>query len=73
MNILGSLLGAQPDFFIIGAMKSGTTSMYRYLNFHSRIKCSGIKEPCYYSYNYFRGKSWYLSNFPRPRLFGAGV
>lgn len=46
-------------------MKSGTTSLYQYLNFHSRAKSTTIKEPCYYSYNFHKGKRWYLSQFPQ--------
>lgn len=68
MKILDSLFRAQPDFFIIGAMKSGTTSLFQYLNFHSRAESSLIKEPCYYSYNYGNGKAWYLSQFPKKSL-----
>lgn len=70
MKLLAALLRARPDFFIIGAMKSGTTSLYQYLNFHSRVESSLIKEPCYYSYNYNRGKDWYLAQFPEKKLFG---
>lgn len=68
MKIFDSFFRAQPDFFIIGAMKSGTTSLFQYLNFHSRIESSLIKEPCYYSYNYGNGKAWYLSQFPKKSL-----
>lgn len=64
MKLLAPILKAQPDFFIIGAMKSGTTSLYQYLNFHSRVESSLVKEPCYYSYNFGKGKSWYLNQFP---------
>lgn len=37
------------NFFIIGAAKSGTTSLYKYLNQHSEIYFSPIKEPNYFS------------------------
>jgi hypothetical protein len=39
----------QPDFFIVGAPKAGTTSLYYYLDQHPQIYMSPIKEPCYFS------------------------
>lgn len=38
-----------PSFFIIGAMRSGTTSFYRYLAEHPKIFMCKYKEPAYYS------------------------
>jgi len=37
------------DFFIVGAPKSGTTSLYNYLNQHYSISMSSIKEPNFFS------------------------
>src|SRR5579872_1954454 len=37
-----------PNFFLVGAMKSGTTSLYRYLNAHPQVYMSPIKEPNYF-------------------------
>ena len=37
------------DFFIVGAPKSGTTSLYNYLSQHHSISMSNIKEPNYFS------------------------
>ena len=37
-----------PNLFIVGAMKSGTTSLYEYLNVIPRIYMSPIKEPKYF-------------------------
>jgi hypothetical protein len=37
------------NFFIIGAAKSGTTSLYKYLDQHPDIYFSPIKEPNYFS------------------------
>lgn len=39
-----------PDFLIIGASKSGTTSLYRYLDSHPEIYMSSIKEPRYFAF-----------------------
>jgi len=38
-----------PDFFIIGAPKSGTTSLYEYLRGHPDVFMSPMKEPFYFS------------------------
>ena len=37
------------DFFIVGAPKSGTTSLYNYLSQHHSISMSSIKEPNFFS------------------------
>jgi hypothetical protein len=38
-----------PNFFVIGAMKAGTTSLYRYLRQHPAIFMSPVKEPAFFS------------------------
>ncbi len=38
-----------PNFLIVGAPKSGTTSMYAYLKAHPEVYMSPVKEPCYFS------------------------
>ena len=37
------------DFFIVGAPKAGTTSLYHYLNEHPQVEMSLQKEPNYFS------------------------
>lgn len=37
------------DFFIVGAPKAGTTSLYHYLNEHPEVEMSSQKEPDYFS------------------------
>ena len=37
------------DFFIVGAPKAGTTSLYHYLNEHPQVEMSLQKEPDYFS------------------------
>ncbi len=39
-----------PNFFIIGAAKSGTTSLYYYLKNHPQIYMSPVKEPEFFSF-----------------------
>jgi hypothetical protein len=38
-----------PNFFIVGAAKAGTTSLYRYLRQHPQVYMSPVKEPNYFS------------------------
>jgi hypothetical protein len=38
-----------PNFLIIGAMKSGTTSLYYYLKQHPQIYMSSVKEPNFFA------------------------
>jgi hypothetical protein len=55
-----------PNLFIIGAMKSGSTSLHRYLNRHPEIFLSDPKEPGYFvpEMNYYpKDESWYLGLF----------
>ena len=40
---------SQPNFFIVGAGKTGTTSLHGYLNQHPQIYMSPVKEPCYFA------------------------
>ncbi|MBZ8178758.1 sulfotransferase family protein [Oscillatoria salina] len=54
-----------PDFIIIGAMKSGTTSLYYYLNSHPEISMSRDKELNFFiaERNWQKGLNWYQSQF----------
>jgi len=47
------------DFFIVGAPKAGTTSLYSYLNQHPEIEMSNIKEPDYFSNEFIEEQSLY--------------
>jgi len=38
-----------PNFLIIGAARSGTTSLYYYLKQHPEISFAKLKEPKYFS------------------------
>ena len=53
-----------PDFFIIGAQKSGTSSLYEYLTQHPLVRPAWVKEIGYFHRNYERGERWYRANFP---------
>jgi hypothetical protein len=51
----------KPNFFVIGAAKSGTMSLYKLLNGSPEVAMSKIKEPCYFSSdkNFQRPWKWY--------------
>lgn len=54
-----------PNFLIIGAMKSGTTSLYNYLRQHPRVFMPDYKEPEFFvaEKTWGRGTKWYASLF----------
>ncbi|MCC5897964.1 MAG: sulfotransferase [Phormidium sp. BM_Day4_Bin.17] len=51
------------DFTVIGAQKTGTSSLYYYLEEHPDIALSIKKELHFWSLHYQKGKDWYLSHF----------
>jgi len=61
-----------PDFIVIGAAKSGTTSLYGALSDHPLVvPCvtgeghfDMTKEVHFFDYNFYRGEDWYRSHFP---------
>ncbi len=55
-----------PSFIVIGAMKCGTGSLYRYLAQHPQILHSRPKEAHFFDNSYTRGASWYRGHFPTP-------
>ena len=58
-----SLKPPQVHFTIIGAQKSGTSSLYYYLEEHPDISVSIKKELHFWSLHYEKGQDWYLSHF----------
>ena len=53
-----------PDFIIIGAMKSGTTSLYYNICQHPSIRPAAYDEIGFFDVNYDLGLGWYRSLFP---------
>lgn len=53
-----------PDFLIIGAQRSGTSSVYRYLGAHPDLIASVRKETQYFTKRYNEGPEWYRAHFP---------
>ncbi len=55
----------QPDYLIIGAQKSGTTSLYAYLNQHPQVVPAEKKEVHFFDLNFSNGVEWYRQQFAR--------
>lgn len=55
--------GTLPTFLIIGAPKSGTTSLAAYLDAHPQAYMSETKEIHFFDRNYAQGLDWYRSHF----------
>lgn len=56
-----------PELLIIGAQKSGTSSLYSYLADHPSTAPAFQKEVHYFDANFHRGVRWYRSFFPTKR------
>jgi hypothetical protein len=57
-------LRTAPHFLIIGAQRSGTTSLYRYLAEHPAVAAPVRKEIQYFTLHHERGDGWYRAHFP---------
>jgi hypothetical protein len=55
---------ALPDFLIIGAMRCGTSSLYKWLGYHPLVAPSLRKEVQYLSIEHGKGERWYRAHFP---------
>lgn len=58
-------LNKLPNFFILGAAKAGTTSLFNILESHPQIYGSSVKETGFFNNDerYCRGMSWYQETF----------
>ena len=63
-NILGPT-HILPDYIIIGAAKSGTTSLYEYMIKNPRIEPAITKQIHYFDKYFSRGSNWYKTTFPK--------
>lgn len=54
-----------PNLFLLGAAKSGTTSLHAYLNQHPNITFTSRKEPHFFDNesDYRRGTDWYINQY----------
>ncbi|UCC92585.1 MAG: sulfotransferase domain-containing protein [Thermoplasmata archaeon] len=64
-RLASSGLRSLPAFVIIGGMKCGTTSIYKYLVQHPSVEKGFMEEVHYFDLNYHRGLSWYRAHFPK--------
>lgn len=55
----------RPDALLIGAPKSGTTSLMKYLDAHPGIWCHPRKELHFFNNHYHWGPQWYADQFPK--------
>lgn len=55
---------ALPDFLVIGAQRSGTSSLYKYLGQHPSIVPSLRKETEFFTARHSAGEAWYRAHFP---------
>lgn len=57
--------GRRPDFLLIGTMKSGSTTLFRWLGRHPGVGLPEVKEPGFFSddRHWARGPDWYASLF----------
>ncbi len=63
-KLLTSPIRVLPDFLIIGAQRSGTTSLYNYLTKHPSI-VSALREGIhYFDRYYYKSIYWYKTFFP---------
>ena len=54
----------RPTFLVIGAQRSGTTSLNDYLDAHPSVLCAAVKEVQYFHRYYEKGERWYRARFP---------
>jgi Sulfotransferase domain len=71
-ELTGPLRGL-PSLLIIGAQRSGTTSLFNYLVRHPDARAPLSKEVHYFDLHYSRGERWYRGQFPFDRQLRHGV
>jgi len=61
-----------PDLIIVGAQRSGTTTLFRMLSEHPQvIRPTVSKGTAYFDLNHQRGLRWYRAHFPLKLVAGA--
>ncbi len=61
----------RPSFIVIGAHKCGTTSLFKYLGEHRRVRKPVTKEIHFFDRHYGNGGEWYENQFPKPGLLSG--
>ncbi|HEY5890720.1 MAG TPA: sulfotransferase [Acidimicrobiia bacterium] len=67
-----SSIRALPDFIVIGAPRSGTTSLWKHLSSHPGVIPALRKELHYFDHRFERGLPWYRAHFPLRRSLRDG-
>lgn len=62
------MMSRLPDFVVIGAQRSGTTSLYRYLDRHPDIFMAPTKEVHFFDRHFENGVAWYCKQFDGAHL-----
>ena len=60
-----------PSFLVIGAQRSGSTALYRYLAAHPRILPPLRKEVHYFDFQSAKGRAWYLAQAAEPERWSG--
>jgi hypothetical protein len=70
---------ALPDFIVVGAQKSGTTSMFAYLSQHPQLLAPSKEEVHFFDGgldpridSFKKGKPWYCAHFPLQKQMSPG-
>jgi len=63
-NLIPGRRAMTPSFLLVGAQRSGTTSLFKYLTRHPDYRAPIRKEIHYFSLHYSRGPEWYKAHFP---------
>ena len=60
-----TVTGRLPDFVLIGTMKSGSTTVFRWLEQHPGVRLPAVKEPNFFSEDrhWHEGVGWYARHF----------
>lgn len=71
-RLLTSESRSLPSGLIVGAMKSGTTSLYKNLTKYPSIHGPTKKEVHFFGENYKKGVNWYKAHFPMKEKVSGG-
>jgi hypothetical protein len=71
-RVLTAPLRGWPSVLVIGAQRSGTTSLFNYLAQHPDVRVPLGKEIHYFDLHYARGLAWYRGRFPYARRLRGG-
>lgn len=66
------LIGALPDFIILGAQKAGTGSLFDLITASERVLKPATKEIMYFDRYYHKGSLWYRAHFPNKFIMKSG-